>query len=232
MKAKINWYTVFLWLYFLALLSQVIGEYLLLTHISVGCRILIPVLLGLLYLIRSDKQQFVVYALLILHLCSSIFFVAKGGFLFSIAVITFLLVRVFQLVIIYRQTPVKNYLHIVSISFPFLLIFFYLISVTDDISEYQFNLLILQSILIALLSGFSISNYFGDENRANSWLLISTLLFIGLRFIVFIERYITADFSFLFNRPIAALLSAFAFFSFIKYVLAAESDKKIVNNHG
>jgi hypothetical protein len=49
---------------------------------------------------------------------------------------------------------------------------------------------------------------------------------IGLRFIVFIEKYYLSEDLFTVFRPISVLLNAFAFFTFYKFVIASEKAKK------
>ena len=221
--------------YFGLAFLQLIIEFTVYSNVAIFIRIALPLLLMALYHINSKDKNSLFYITLVLLLISNVLFYYVGTVLFFYGILTFILLRIVALALVFKLTKHKNYLHIVVASFPFLLIFFYLISATNEIAEYEFNVLIFQSILISLLGGISISNYFKNDNRQNSWLLISTLLFIGLRFIVFIERYFVSNLSETdIYRPIAIILNVFAFYTFYKYVIAAESeDNKIdnANNH-
>lgn len=214
---------------------QLIVEFTVYNSLTIFIRIALPLLLMALYHFNSKEKNIMFYIITALLLISNVLFFYVGTVLFFYGILTFILLRIVALALVLKLTKHKNFLHIVVASFPFLLIFFYLISATNEIPEYEFNLLILQSILISLLGGISISNYLKNDNRQNSWLLISTLLFIGLRFIVFIERYFVSNLSETdIYRPIAIILNVFAFYTFYKYVIAAESeDVKIdnTNNH-
>jgi hypothetical protein len=189
-------------------------------------KIISPLLLLLLYRFKSEKQDPLFYILIFLMLLSNVFFFIKTTPFFLYGIITFILLRIIALVLTFKLIVNKNYLYILLATFPFLLIFFYLISVTNEIPEFEFNILILQSILISVLSGTAIASYISNENRQNSWLLISTLLFIGLYFIVFIECYFLADTIAIF-KPIAVILNTFAFFTFYKFVITVEVNEKI-----
>ncbi len=221
--------------YFGLAFLQLIVEFTVYSNVAIFIRIALPLLLMALYHINSKYKNSLFYITLVLLLISNILFYYVGTVLFFYGILTFILLRIVALALVFKLTKHKNYLHIVVASFPFLLIFFYLISATNEISDYEFNVLIFQSILISLLGGISISNYFKNDNRQNSWLLISTLLFIGLRFIVFIERYFVSNLSETdIYRPIAIILNVFAFYTFYKYAIAAESeDNKMdnANNH-
>ena len=221
--------------YFGLAFLQIIVEFTVYSNVAIFIRVALPFLLMALYHISSKDKNVLFYITIVLLLISNVLFYFVGTVLFFYGILSFILMRMVALVLIFKLTKHKNYLYIVVASFPFLLIFFYLISAKNEIADYEFNMLIFQSILISLLGGISISNYFISDNRQNSWLLISTLLFIGLRFIVFIERYFVSNLSETdVYRPIAIILNVFAFYTFYKYIIAAESEdykNDITNNH-
>lgn len=225
MKSKINWHYNLNIFYFVIVGVQVLTELFNISQLSLGCRFFGPLTLGLLYNSATKRNNFFFYLLLALHLGSNILFYFKDSFLFLLGVYSFMCLRVIALYIIFVQTNKNSALQIFATSFPFLVIFFYLISVTNDISNDEFNILVAQSILISVLAGISVSNYLKVENRSHSWLLISTLLFIGLHFIVFIERFVAESLAFSYNKPIDIILSSIAFFAFYKYMIAIESEE-------
>ena len=224
MNLKINWHYLLNITFFSLAGIELLAELFEVSTLSLVTRLLLPIVLGLLYFCVSRKNNLLFYLLVSLLLISNVFFYYRDSPLFYLGILAFILLRIVAIIMILNATKDKNYLQIVIASFPFLVIFFYLISVTNDITDIEFNTLILQSILISLLAGLSTANYFKNENRQNSWLLISTLLFIGLRFIVFIERFIISDLTLLFNRPISVVLNTFAIYTFYKFVIASELD--------
>jgi len=213
--------------YFSIGLVEIIAESMSYQPLILFTRIAAPFFLITLYFLKSIKQNAVFYALMVLLLISNVLFASKAPYALQIAVITFLFHRIAMIVLVFQSIASKNYLYILLATFPFLLIFFYLISVTNELTDIQINVLIFQSILISILSGMALSSYLVSENRQNSWLLISTLLLIGLRFIVFIEQYFLSDLSLPIYRPMAVLLNIFAFFTFYKFVIAAEANENV-----
>jgi len=229
MNEKINWHYIITLIYFSFAGIEFFAEIFAIKGLSLLTRIVLPIVLGILYFILSKHQSKLFYLLLGLLLISNVLFLYRYSFLFIFGIIAFILLRIVSLIIIFKITKERNYLQIIVASFPFLVIFFYLISVTNEITDFEFNTLILQSILISILAGVSITNYLKNENRQHSWLLISSLLFIGLRFIVFIERFIVSDITITINRPIEVVLNTFAFYTFLKYVTEAESSDNKLN---
>jgi hypothetical protein len=230
MKDKLSWHYLLNIIYFSIVGIEIVVELFESSFLSLLLRILLPIILALLYFKSSLKQNRLFYVMLCLLLISNFIFYFRNNSFFVYGIIAFILLRIVSLIIILNETKEKSYLQIIVTSFPFLVIFFYLISVTNEITESEFNILILQSILISILAGISITNYFKNENRQHSWLLISTLLFIGLRFIVFIERFIISDLTLLINRPIEVILNAFAFYTFYKYIIASEVSNSKTNS--
>ena len=212
--------------YFVFVCVEIIAELFEYRPLLVILKILAPSILVVLYNLKSHTNNPLFFSIILLQLINNTFFLYITSDIFIYIMLCFILMRIISLILVFRLTKRNNYLYITVATFPFLLIFFYLISITSEIPEYEFNLLVIQSILISLLGGVSIVNYLKSDNVRNSWLLISTLLYMGLRFLVFIERYFLPDNTLLIYRPIEVFLTSFALYSFYKYVLAAESASK------
>ena len=143
-------------------------------------------------------------------------------------VLVFTLHRIISIYLIFSLQKVRDYIPVIIATSPFLLIFFYLFSETSEIPQNSFYIIIVQNILISLFAGIALSSYVMNDNKQNSILLISALLFVMLQFVIFVEKYfLTNEFEELF-RPMAMTLNALAFFSFYKYVVTAEES----NNNG
>lgn len=187
-------------------------------------RILLPILLLTLYYLKSQIKNRIFYIIISLFLITTILFITENSQLFLYGIFAFIIHRVFVIYLILKLTSKNNYLLILLATFPFLLIFFYLIYEINEGSMLNYNILIIQSILISIIGGISLSNYIKEDNRQNSWLLISTLLFIGLRFIIFIEKYYLSNEVLNVFRPMETFLTVFGFFTFYKFVIAAEKN--------
>ena len=228
-SSKINWHYLINISYFAMAGMELLAEIFEVASLSMITRLCLPMILGWLYFLLSKKQDRLFYLLLFLLILSNSFFSFRNSPFFFNGIIAFILLRIVALIIILKETKDANYIHIIGASFPFLVIFFYLISITNEITDVEFNTLIIQSILISMLAGISVTNYFKNENRQHSWLLISTLLFVGLRFMVFIERFVISDLVVIFNRPIAVILNTFAFYTFYKFVIEVEQSESNSN---
>jgi hypothetical protein len=97
---------------------------------------------------------------------------------------------------------------------------------TPTFPENNSIILIVQNVLISIFAGISLSGYVMNDNKQNSILLISALLFVLLQFSVFIEKfYLENEYSQVL-RPLSMSLNAMAFFSFYRYVIEAEKAIK------
>ena len=140
MNARINWHYVLNTSYFVLAGLELLAEIFAIDGVSIISRLCLPVILGLLYFSLSTKQNQFFYLLLLLSLFSNILFFYRNSPLFFYGVVAFILLRIVSLVIIFKITKDNNYLQIIVASFPFLVIFFYLISVTNDITDVEFNI--------------------------------------------------------------------------------------------
>ncbi len=209
--------------YFLMILVEIAAAVIAYQPLSFAAHVALPILLLGLFFVESKHKNNWLLVLLLLQIFSNVYFFFAMSNIYVYTLVSFISLRVISLILVFQLTPDRNYLHLLSASFPFLIIFFYLASVTSDVSDTEFNILIFQNILISLLGGFSVVNYLKNDNRVHSLLLISTLLYIGLRFIVFIEHYFLGEESELIYKPIEIILSALATYTFYKFVLTAES---------
>jgi len=182
-------------------------------------------LLIALYKLNSEKQNIIFFSILLLVLLSNIFILFNFKPLFY-EIIFPSISRVLIIYLIFNLIKKINYWYSSLITICFLLVFFYLISVTNEISTNNYNLPIFQSILISITSGVALSSYIVDDNRQNSWLLISILLFIGIRFMLFIQSYYLTDLTLPVINPIIIILNVFAYFTFYKFVIEAEVTDK------
>ena len=74
---------------------------------------------------------------------------------------------------------------------PFVFFFFYLLSITSELTTRSYGILIIQNILISIIAGITLSDYVMNNGKKNdtAWLLIFGLLSVSQYFIVFVERY-------------------------------------------
>jgi energy-converting hydrogenase Eha subunit C len=144
----------------------------------------------------------------------------KGLLLFG--VISFVIHRLILIVYLIRLDKIKDFIPILIAFVPFIFIFSYLISISVEIPDSSYYYLVIQNILVSIIGGIVLSNYFMNETQYTPWLSIFGLLSVGLYFIVFIEKWFLASFTATYFRPLGMILFAMAYFSFYKYVIDSE----------
>jgi hypothetical protein len=124
---------------------------------------------------------------------------------------------------IIKLIKLKDYIPLLLAMIPFMFFFFYLLSITSDITTRSYGILILQNILISILVGIALSDYVMNNGKKDStWLLIFGMLSVTQYFIVFVERYYLSDISPISLRPLAMILNASVYYAFYKFVMAIE----------
>lgn len=224
MQKKSNILGMLTVLYFAIAFFEVIAEYLVNEPTICTLKPVLPLLLILLYCIASEKRNVILITALILSCITNILFIPNTPTYLFYGVMVFTVHRILVIYLIITHQKLKDYIPIIIATAPFLLIFFYLFSETLDIPENSIYIIIFQNLLISLFAGIALSSYVMNDNKQNSILLISALLFVMLQFVVFIEKYfLVNEFEELF-RPLAMTLNALAFFSFYKYIVTAENS--------
>lgn len=214
--------------YFIIAFFEVLAEYFVSRPIICILKPILPLILIVLYYIESDKKNKVFVVALLLSSLTNVLFIPNTPNCLFYGVVVFSLHRILSIYLIFTHQKLKDYIPIIIATAPFLLIFFYLFSETIEIPENSIYLLIFQNLLISLFAGIALSSYVMNDNKQNSILLISALLFVMLQFVVFIEKYfLINEFEELF-RPLAMTLNTLAFFSFYKYIITSEKS----NNNG
>ena len=214
--------------YFVIAFFEVVAEYIVEKPIICTLKPVMPLILIVIYCIDSERRNLLFIFALLLSSLTNILFIPDTPTCLFYGVLVFTLHRIISIYLIFSLQKVIDYIPVIIATSPFLLIFFYLFSETVEIPQNSFCIIIAQNILISLFAGIALSSYVMNDNKRNSILLISALLFVMLQFVIFVEKYfLTNEFEELF-RPMAMTLNALAFFSFYKYVVTAEES----NNNG
>ena len=214
--------------YFVIAFFEVVAEYIVEKPIICTLKPVMPLILIVIYCIDSERRNLLFIFALLLSSLTNILFIPNTPTCLFYGVLVFTLHRIISIYLIFSLQKVIDYIPVIIATSPFLLIFFYLFSETAEIPQNSFCIIIAQNILISLFAGIALSSYVMNDNKQNSILLISALLFVMLQFVIFVEKYfLTNEFEELF-RPMAMTLNALAFFSFYKYVVTAEES----NNNG
>lgn len=208
--------------YFVVAFFEIVFEFFTYKPVIFLLKPLIPLLLIIIYCVKSEKRNLIFILALILSIITNILFIPNTEKCLLYAIVVFTFHRILVIYLIFSLQKIKDYIPVLIATAPFLLIFFYIFMETPDIPENNFYIIILQNLLISIFAGVALSGYIMNDNKQNSILLISALLFVMLQFSVFIEKYLMVnEYQGLF-RPLAMTFNALAFFSFYKYIITAE----------
>ena len=210
--------------YFTIAFFEIVAEYFMSRPVICGLKPVLPLFLIVLYCIESDRRDLVFIIALLLSSVTNFLFIPNTPTYLFYGVMVFTVHRILTVYLILKHQKVKDFIPIIIATAPFLLIFFYLFSETLEIPQNSIYVLILQNLLISIFAGIALSSYVMNDNKQNSILLISALLFVMLQFVVFVEKYFLINEFEHFFRPLAMALNALAFFSFYKYIVNAEKS--------
>ena len=211
-------------IYFTNAVIEVVSEYYSNNTVIFLAKPLIPFLLIVLYCFSSERKNPLFIIIMFFSLVTNVLFIPKTPSCLFYGIVAFTIHRILLIYYVYILSKIKNIKLFLAVTISLLAIFFYLFFSSTDVPENSYELLILLNVMGAILGGIGISNYVINDNKQNSLLLISVLMFLGLQMVVYVERYYLASILLECIRPLAMLLNVLAFYIFYKYVIAAESN--------
>ena len=181
---------------------------------------LIPILATIYW--KSSKKRNVFYLIaLFFALVANMFFVSSGFNSVLIGATFFMFYRIIVLYIVLKIVKIKSYLPVFLASTPFIFAFLYLSCLTiNELGDALF-IYIIQVIFMSFLGGFSLANYIINETRTSYWLLISSVLFALIQFILVLKVYYIAISIF---QPTAMVLYVFAQYALYKFIVLSEEN--------
>lgn len=186
---------------------------------------LIPALIFL-YLYTSKLRNPIYVLSLLFGLVSNISFLFTSESMVIYGFVSFMIYRMICIYLVVRLIKKFFLLPFIVATLPFLFIFSCLLNLTLSSDVAEFYPAAINAVLISALSGLALSNYVMEDSKTNSWLAISTLLFIVLIFLFMFQKYYITNIVF---QPISALIFAFGHYAFYKFVIESEkpAEKEI-----
>jgi hypothetical protein len=224
---KLNVVKILVIIYFVNAIIEVFAEAFSLKFLIYLTKPLIPFLLMLMYFFQSSRKQFLFFGILFFSLLTNLFFIPNTQDSLLYGVISFTFHRILLLVLIFKIVRMKNLIPFFLATLPLGFIFFYLFA-ASDVPDNSYYLIFFHNLMAAVLGGIAISNYGMNDDKRNSLLLISVLLFLGLQLVIYIEKYYLRESNIQYLRPLAMTLNILAFFVFYKFVIESE---KLANNN-
>ena len=212
-------------IYFLVAILEVIAEMFAYTPVIVLAKPLITLILILIYLQNSVSKNVLFVLAMTLSLITNLFFIPNTEQMLFYGIIAFLLHRLLVIYIIMALVKIRDFVPVFIATIPFLLIFFYLFFITEQIPENIFLIIVVSNLLISVLGGIAVSNYVMKDTKSSSLLLLAGLLLVLMQLIVFVEKYYLSHMSPIILRPISMGFHVFAFYTLVQFVIAGEREQ-------
>lgn len=184
---------------------------------------LISIVLMMLYWYASNQRNPLFFLTILFSLITNVFFIYDTETMLFLGLIAFFVHRLLMIYYIIKLIKLKDYIPLFLAMVPFMFFFFYLLSITSELTARSYGILIIQNILISIIAGITLSDYVMNNGKKDTpWFFIFGLLSITQYFIVFIEKYYLSDLSPISFRPLAMILNAAVYYAFYKFVMAIE----------
>ncbi|MCJ1807634.1 hypothetical protein [Flavobacterium covae] len=180
------------------------------------------ILLQILYIYSSSKRNYLFIGVLVFVIISNFFFQYKTKSFLFYGMIAYLINRLLSLILVYQNITPKKIMPILICTIPFLFFYLYVIFLIYDFYSSNFLILLFNGILMSLLGGISLSNYYLEKNEINnknSFLLISIILFVMQNFIFILQKYFTLEKIF---EPINIILNTSSLYIFYRFIILSE----------
>ncbi|WP_300101627.1 hypothetical protein [Flavobacterium sp.] len=138
--------------------------------------------------------------------------------------LTFMIFRFLTIVVLYRIIDHNNLFPLIIATIPFLCVFLYLLSITEDQLGVSFYPALINVFLVSFLGGISLSNYILNDNKRNSLLLISTLICVTQNFLFIVQKFYFSNAIF---QPITVIIYVASHYTFYKFLILDEEQKRV-----
>jgi len=179
-------------------------------------------ILIILYLYVSQKKDYLYLGILFFVIISNFFFQKKTNVFLIYGTTAYLIYRFLTVILVYKSVENKKALPITIATFPFLFFYLYLTFLNEELFSLGFISLFLNSLIMSILGGISLSNYYLENNTKNVLLLISVILFVMQNLVFLLQKYYNIVNLF---EPISIVLNTITLYIFFKYVILNEESK-------
>ncbi|WP_300569221.1 lysoplasmalogenase family protein [Flavobacterium sp.] len=207
-------------LYFVAALAEVIAEFFNYKAFIYFLKPFLIPILTIIYWKSSGKPNVLFIIAMFFALMANVFFIASGFDSIVIGAVFFMLYRIIVLYLVLKILRVANYFPVFLASIPFICIFLYLSCLTFNELGNALFIYIVQVIFMSFLGGLSLSSYIMNDSKRNYWLLLSSVLFALIQFILVLKVYYISISIF---QPFAMTLYVFAQYALYKFMISSEN---------
>lgn len=186
-------------------------------------RPLVALMIIYLYWVTSKERNVLFFITLFFLFLTSIFILSESILFLILGLIGIFTHRILLIVYIIKLNKIKDFVPILIAIIPFVFIFSYLLSISDEIPKGSYYPLVVQNILVSILASVILSNYFMNDSNNSPWLAIFGLLSTALYFIVFIEKCFLSNLPPTYFRPLGMILFVTSYYSFYRFVIDIET---------
>lgn len=188
------------------------------TFIYILKPLLIPTLMAIYWKSSKRRNNYFLVAMFFAFL-ANIFFVGQDFNSIMAGAFFYLIYRIIIIYLVIKMIGINNYFPIFLGSIPFICVFSYIGCLTfNELGDALF-IYIIQVVIMSFLGGFSVANYMIDDNRANFWLFLSSMLFSIIQVILILKMYYISIFIF---QPMAMILYVFGQYALYKFIILSE----------
>ena len=186
-------------------------------------RPLVALMIIYLYWVTSKERNVLFFITLFFLFLTSIFILSESILFLILGLIGIFTHRILLIGYIIKLNKIKDFVPILIAIIPFVFIFSYLLSISDEIPKGSYYPLVVQNILVSILASVILSNYFMNDSNNSPWLAIFGLLSTALYFIVFIEKCFLSNLPPTYFRPLGMILFVTSYYSFYRFVIDIET---------
>jgi hypothetical protein len=175
-----------------------------------------------LYWVTSKERNVLFFITLFFLFLTSIFILSESILFLILGLIGIFTHRILLIGYIIKLNKIKDFVPILIAIIPFVFIFSYLLSISDEIPKGSYYPLVVQNILVSILASVILSNYFMNDSNNSPWLAIFGLLSTALYFTVFIEKCLLSNLPPTYFTPLGMILYVTSYYSFYRFVIDIE----------
>lgn len=190
--------------------------------ISISKPLLMPMLMAIYWLSSKNRNKIFIVALFAVWL-ANLFFISSSMICFTIGTLFFLVYRAVVIYLVLKTVKFPGYIPMLIGALPFLFVYLFVANLSYHDVEYRFYLFIIQGLVMILFGSLCLGNYIVKSNTSNTYLLISTMLFTVIQFILVIKMFYV---NYNIFRPLAMLFFVFGQYLLYLFIIIEEKKKK------
>ncbi len=204
---------------FVEIVAELFKDYF---FITASKPLLMPILIGI-YCIGSKKKNLLFIVALAAAWIANIVLISDSVACYTSGILFFLIYRILIIYLVLRSIKFPGYIPMIIGALPFLFIYLFVANLSYNELGYRFFLFVIQGLIMVFFGSLCLANYIIKSNTSNTYLLISTMLFTVIQFVMVIKMYYS-DYNIF--RPLAMLLYVFAQYLLYLFVVIEEKRKK------